>query len=152
MAKWHIDRLNLRGILPMCFFLAWRLLALLYCQIAPQEHAGFEPSPVVWRCRQDSWRLVSGPSNSWSGQWSVCSSGSRARVCEKPEFFGTSRVATARPPVTSPCVLVMPGESHTHAEHQCSPSLSSCNTLLVPPVADRPQFLLPGSLCDSDHV
>ena len=30
----------------MCFFLAWGLLALLYCQIARQEHAGFEPSPV----------------------------------------------------------------------------------------------------------
>ena len=37
---------QLRGILSKCFFLAWRLLALLYCQIAPQEHAGFEPSPV----------------------------------------------------------------------------------------------------------
>jgi len=41
---------QLRGILPMCFFLAWRFLALLYCQIAPQMHAEFEPSPVcvVW--------------------------------------------------------------------------------------------------------
>ena len=37
---------QLRVILPMCFFIAWRLLALLSCQIAPQKHAGFEPCPV----------------------------------------------------------------------------------------------------------
>jgi len=42
---------QLRGIFPVCFFLAWRLLALLYCQIAPQKHAGFEPSPVQC-CKQ----------------------------------------------------------------------------------------------------